>query len=109
MQAVSADRGAEANEFVFNPTKDLGTRNTVEGATGISMVTPQLSAFANYEEARNSHPQGLELNISRIEDQKISEETPRPSGAVTNTKSNLKSTPPISSNRGEDIAGGNLN
>jgi len=37
---MSAGGGTDHNEFVFNPTKDLGTRNTAEGATGISMVTP---------------------------------------------------------------------
>lgn len=66
MQGLSA--GGDQNEFVFNPTKDLGTRNTADGAAGASMVTPQLSAFAHYDEAKNSNVQGLELNISRIED-----------------------------------------
>jgi len=32
--------GGDQNEFVFNPTKDLGTRNTADGAAGASMVTP---------------------------------------------------------------------
>jgi len=37
---VMQTAGGDHNEFVFNPTKDLGTRNTADGAAGISMVTP---------------------------------------------------------------------
>ena len=50
------------------------------GGPQVQPVTPELSAFANVEEAKNQNIPGLELNISRIEDQKISEETPGPSG-----------------------------
>ena len=67
MQAANAERGGDQQELVFNPNRDIGTvKSDPKAAT--SVVTPQLSAFANYDEARNSQVQGLELNISRIED-----------------------------------------
>jgi hypothetical protein len=37
---VTTEQTADPDGFVFNPTRDLGTRLTTDGAAGISMVTP---------------------------------------------------------------------
>ena len=53
VQVISAEHNPDNDGFVFNPSKDIATRMTADGSQGVALVTPQISAFFNGEEAKN--------------------------------------------------------